>query len=80
MKYDFETVVNRSVQGSGKWKALSQEEVDMGIVPLSVADMEFMTPKPIVEGLKKHLDTNILGYTGATDAYLGSWETKMFSF
>ena len=69
MKYDFETVVNRSVQGSGKWKALSQEEVDMGIVPLSVADMEFMTPKPIVEGLKKHLDTNILGYTGATDAY-----------
>lgn len=69
MKYDFETVVNRSVQGSGKWMALSKEEVEMGIVPLSVADMEFMTPLPIVEGLKKHLDTNILGYTGPTDAY-----------
>lgn len=69
MKYDFETVVNRSVQGSGKWSVLSKEEVEMGIVPLSVADMEFMTPPPIVEGLKKHLDTNVLGYTGPTEAY-----------
>ena len=78
MKYDFETVVNRSTQGSLKWKCLSKEEVEKGIVPLSVADMEFKTAPEIVEGLKEHLETNILGYTGPTDAYYNA--TKSFLY
>lgn len=67
--YDFETVVNRSTQGSGKWMSLSEEEVKRGVIPYSVADMEFKVAPEIIEGLKAHLDTDILGYTIPTDEY-----------
>ena len=36
-----------------------------GVIPFSVADMEFMTAPEIVEGLKRFLDTNVLGYASA---------------
>ena len=39
-----------------------------GIVPLSVADMEFKNPPEVVEGLKAYLDTHILGYTSPTES------------
>ena len=78
MKYDFETIVDRSTQGSLKWRCLSEEEVKNGIVPLSVADMEFKTAPEIVEGLKEHLETNILGYTGPTDAYYKAVKDYMY--
>lgn len=67
--YDFDTVVNRSTQGALKWEGLKKEEIEQGIIPYSVADMEFKTPPEIVEGLKKHLDSDILGYTGPTEEY-----------
>ena len=71
MKYDFETLVDRSGQGAYKWMAMKGKNAELpeGIVPLSVADMEFKNAPEIVEGLKEYLDTAILGYTGPTDAY-----------
>ncbi len=49
------------------------------MIPFSVADMEFMTAPEIVEGLKRFLDTNVLGYAQPTDAYknaVKSWMKK----
>ena len=71
MKYDFETLVDRSEQGAYKWMAMKGKNADIpdGIVPLSVADMEFKNAPDIVEGLKEYLDTAILGYTGPTASY-----------
>ena len=71
MKYDFDTLLPRHNKGSCKWDAMKKENPDIpdDIVPLSVADMEFKNAPEIVEGLKEYLDTSILGYTGATDAY-----------
>lgn len=71
MKYDFETLIDRSAQGAYKWMAMKGKNPDLpdGIVPLSVADMEFKNAPEIVEGLKEYLDTAILGYTGPTEAY-----------
>lgn len=71
MKYDFETLIPRYGVGSGKWDEMREEVPDLpdDIVPLSVADMEFKNAPEIVEGLKEYLDTSILGYTHATDAY-----------
>ncbi len=71
MKYDFETLVDRSTQGAYKWMAMKGKNPDIptGIVPLSVADMEFKNAPEIIEGLKEYLDTAILGYTGPTEAY-----------
>ena len=71
MKYDFETLVKRNGVGAYKWEAMKRSvpELPEGIVPFSVADMEFKNAPEIVEGLKEYLDTAILGYTGPTEAY-----------
>lgn len=71
MKYDFETLVNRTDTGSEKWNMMKADMPDVpeNIVPFSVADMEFKPAPEIVEGLKKYLDEAILGYTGATERY-----------
>ncbi len=71
MKYDFETLVSRKNVGSSKWNLMSKtnEKVTDDIVPFSVADMEFKNPPEIIDGLKRYLDSSILGYTQATDEY-----------
>ncbi|MGI6548425.1 MAG: MalY/PatB family protein [Syntrophomonadales bacterium] len=72
MKYDFENVIDRTNTGSSKWEQMRRwnPDVSQGVVPFSVADMEFKTPPEIVEGLKRYIDSSILGYTQPTDSYL----------
>ena len=71
MKYDFQTITNRKNTGSMKWNQMyiDNPELKEDIVPLSVADMEFLNPPEIKEGLKKYIDEMILGYTGPTDSF-----------
>lgn len=71
MNYDFETCIDKRNSGSIKWRDMLKKQPDVpeGVVPLSVADMEFKTAPEITDGLKEYLDTQALGYTGATDAY-----------
>ena len=74
MKYDFETLVDRSTHGSGKWDDMKRKKPELSYspVPLSVADMEFKNAPEIAEGLKEFMDTHILGYTGPTEEYLNT--------
>lgn len=88
MKYDFTTVLDRTDSGSVKWNLMKMKKADVssGIVPFSVADMEFKNPPEIIEGLKKYLDTAVLGYQTAEPAFYEAvngwtkrryhWETK----
>jgi cystathionine beta-lyase len=71
MKYDFETVTDRTNTGSAKWEQMKgwNPDVKEGVVPYSVADMELKNPPEIIEGLKNYLDTAILGYTRPTEDY-----------
>ena len=71
MKYDFTTCIDRTSQGSKKWLLMreAKEDIQEGITPLSVADLDFPMPPAVVEGLKKDLDSFICGYTLPTDAY-----------
>ncbi|MDL2236809.1 pyridoxal phosphate-dependent aminotransferase [Christensenellaceae bacterium OttesenSCG-928-K19] len=71
MKYDFETVRDRSNSGSAKWLEMKKKnpQVERGIVPFSVADMEFVTAPEIVCGLQDAVGGLALGYTEPTDAY-----------
>jgi len=57
--------------------------IDPAIVPLSQADMEFKNPPELIEGLKKYVDTAILGYARATDLYYNSvcgWMQKRHGY
>lgn len=71
---DFQTTYNRLRNGSSKWLKMTSEKEDVpeGIIPLSVADMEFQTAEVIKEALKTYIDTEVLGYSKPTKAYLDS--------
>ena len=72
MTYDFETVFKRYNTGSSKWDELARYGLNESddIIPFSVADMEFVTAPEIIDALKRELDSSIMGYAGATPAYL----------
>ena len=55
MKYDFETCIDKRNSGSVKWRDMLEKQPDVpeGVVPLSVADMEFKTAPEITAGLKE---------------------------
>ncbi|MDR2742233.1 MAG: pyridoxal phosphate-dependent aminotransferase [Treponema sp.] len=81
MKYDFTTRIDRSGTGSSKWEAMYRKKADVspGIIPLSVADMEFSVQPEIALGLKDFLDHSIPGYAVSTPAYsqmVANWMKK----
>ncbi|MDR1902705.1 MAG: pyridoxal phosphate-dependent aminotransferase [Treponema sp.] len=69
--YDFTSVVERDGMGSAKWKEMHEKNphVPKGIVPFSVADMEFRMAPEIISGLGEYLKDLVMGYTFPTDAY-----------
>ena len=71
MKYNFTTIHPRYHVGSAKWNEIEKMYPDCkeDIIPFSVADMEFENAPEIKEGLKKYIDTYVLGYADPTEAY-----------
>lgn len=58
MKYDFDLPVERRGSDSHKW-----QRYDESIIPLWVADMDFVSAEPIVEALRRRVDHRIFGYS-----------------
>ncbi|HET9048598.1 MAG TPA: MalY/PatB family protein [Chiayiivirga sp.] len=71
-QHDFETLIDRSAQGSAKWAAMrrANPDVPVGIAPFSVADLDLPNAPEIMQGLKAFLDHAVLGYTAPTPAYI----------
>lgn len=81
MKYDFTTRLNRTGTGSAKWDDMYRKapELGFGIVPLSVADMEFKNPPQIKQAITDWLEDAVLGYTDPTGEFLDacvSWQRR----
>ena len=84
-KYDFNTIISKKGQGSYKWDQMYKVDpnIDDSIVPLSVADMELKIAPEIIDGLKNHLDTAILGYTRPYENYYSAvinWLDRIHNF
>ena len=62
MKYDFDQVVERKGTDSIKWQRYGNE-----VIPLWVADMDFVSPEPIVKALHERVDHRVFGYAGPGD-------------
>ena len=67
MKYDFETIIDRdpAIRGTGKYRIMKDSKGNKppkGIVPLSVADMEFRTAPCVIDAIKAEADFGVLGY------------------
>ena len=58
MEYDFDRVLERRNTDSMKWN-----KYDDDVIPLWVADMDFVSADPIIEALHQRVDHRIYGYT-----------------
>jgi cysteine-S-conjugate beta-lyase len=61
MIYDFDQALERRGTDSHKWQRYGD-----GILPLWVADMDFVSAEPIVEALHQRVDQRIFGYAQPT--------------
>ena len=71
MKYDFETAHRRVGMEAAKWEELGPNPAP-GVVPLSVADMELLSPPEIIEELKRTAEFGMWGYTQWGERYGGA--------
>ncbi len=62
-KVDFDEMVNRRGSDSVKHNNLIEKFGTEDIIPMWVADMDFKSPKEIVDALKKRVDEGYFGYT-----------------
>ncbi|MGQ9781052.1 MAG: MalY/PatB family protein [Nitrososphaeria archaeon] len=86
MKYNFDIVVNRKGTNSYKWDYIKTKFGADDIIPMWVADMDFLSPKPVIHAIKNRAKHGIYGYTIRPNSYYQSvvnwlkirhkWEVK----
>lgn len=69
MQDDFDRLLDRRGTGALKWDRRTPEEKRRGIVPLSVADMEFPCARPIQEAVRRAAEHGLYGYTDPDERY-----------
>ncbi len=57
MRYDFDTLPERRGTENAKWNAYPAD-----VLPLWVADMDFVSPQPVVDALRRQVDSGLFGY------------------
>ncbi len=72
--YDFESYYDRKRTRASKWVMMLRQNPNVreGIVPMTTADMDFMTAPEITDALLRYIPNELLGYSRPTDAYLDS--------
>lgn len=78
-KYNFDQVISRRYTHSSKWDSAE----DDAVLPMWLADMDFMTAPPVIEALVKRAQHGIFGYTKIPDAYYEAvigWFGRRYGF
>lgn len=68
-RYDFDTVIDRTYNYSSKWDELETTFGTRDVLPMWVADMDFMSPKAVVDAVVERAKQGIYGYTSRPDSY-----------
>ncbi len=69
-QFDFDTLTDRRGTAALKWELMTEAEKRDGIVPLSVADMEFKSAPCVQRALLEAASRGLYGYTALDDAYV----------
>lgn len=64
-EYDFDAIYDRRGTPCNKWKDCPET-----VIPMTIADMEFATPQPIMDALKRRLAHPFFGYESIAPAAL----------
>jgi len=57
MAYNFDQFIDRRYSDSEKWHYYGD-----GVLPLWVADMDFLSPEPVIRALRQRVDHGVFGY------------------
>lgn len=84
----FDEVIDRRQSNSMKWaiaeKLLAADEVAAQPLPMWVADMDFKSPRPVIDALHEAVEYGVFGYPGgASDSYVDAvvgWQAKRFGW
>ena len=71
MKYNFDEIIDRTNYHSVKWDELKTKfgDIPEDVLPMWIADMEFRSPQPVIEAIKKANEHGIYGYTSRPLSY-----------
>ena len=72
MKYDFDQEICRLGTNCEKWDNLKNQFGMKDLIPMWVADMDFKSPQPVIEALKRQAEHGVYGYTFRSDSYIES--------
>ena len=76
---DFDKVINRVGSGAIKWEHRQEIFGNADVIPLWVADMDFSSPKEVLNSMEKRIHQGIFGYTDVHDDLYSSiinWNKK----
>lgn len=79
MKYDFDTIVDRSNNKSSKYDELMKKFGTTDVIPLWVADMDIKIAQPIIDALKSRAEEGVFGYVSRPESYFKSacdWQKR----
>jgi hypothetical protein len=55
--YDFDQILDRRKSDSLKWRYYEDD-----VIPMWVADMDFVSPEPVLQALHERVDNGVFGY------------------
>lgn len=83
MKFSFDKIIDRTNNFSAKWSEMNKNFGTNNLLPMWVADMDFLTAPCVMEALKDRLEQGIFGYTTRPSSYnesIVNWLDNRFSW
>lgn len=72
MNYNFDKIIDRRNTHAVKLEVLKEQYGSDDLIPLWVADMDFLSPPAITKALRERVDHGVFGYTSASKEYYNS--------
>jgi len=83
MKYDFDKIIERKGTRALKWESVENIFGNKEVLPMWVADMDFLTPLPVIDAINKKAKHGIYGYTERSKTFYSSiinWVEKEYGW
>lgn len=83
MNFNFDKIIDRTNNFSAKWSEMNKNFGTNDLLPMWVADMDFLTAPCVMEALKDRLEQGIFGYTTRPSSYnesIVNWLDNRFSW
>lgn len=82
-RYNFDEIIDRHDTASEKWDFLKENFGYEDLLPLWVADLDFKSPKPIIDSLVARAEHGVYGYTHLAESYYDSvigWYARRYKW